>query len=121
MIIRTACFEGTVKPGDVDRFDVFVADEVVPLMKRFPGVRSVRVLRALSIEDEGPLLYMTFESCYDSVEAMERAFADPVRQVLKAKIAQIWPLFHGRLFHITQKVLVDESVQATERGAAEPR
>jgi hypothetical protein len=115
MIVRTACFEGTVKPEDIDRFDAFVVDEVVPLMKRFPGVRSVRVLRAVSIEDDGPLLHMTFESSYDSVEAMERAFVDPVRQALKARIAEIWPLFHGRLFHVTQKVLSDECVATDVR------
>lgn len=97
MIVRTACLEGTVKPEDVDRLDAFVIEQLVPLMKRFPGVRAVRVLRALSIEDGGPRLHMTFESSYDSVDAMERAFADPVRQVLKAQLAQIRPWFQGRL------------------------
>jgi hypothetical protein len=112
MIVRTACLEGTVKPEDIDRFDAFIASEVVPLMKRFPGVRSVRVMRAQAVEDNGPMLHMTFESVYDTVDAMDHAFAHPVRQMLKRKMAEAMPLFEGRLFHITQKLLADETVLA---------
>jgi len=114
MIVRTACLEGFVNPEDIDRFDAFIAHEVVPLMKRFPGVRSVRVMRAQSIEDDGPMLLMTFESVYDTVDAMTHAFTSPVRLLLKAKIAEIMPLFNGRLFHITQKLLVDEPVEGSQ-------
>lgn len=112
MIVRTACLEGRVAPEDRERFDAFIASEVVPLMKRFPGVRSVRVMRAESVEDGGPALHMTFESVYDSVAAMERAFTFPVRQELKARMAEILPLFSGRLFHITQRLIADERVDA---------
>lgn len=110
MIVRTAYLEGEVAPQNMERFDAFIATEVVPIMKRFPGVMSVRVMRAQGIEDNGPALYMTFESVYDSVEAMNHAFFFPVRQELKAKMAEIIPLFKGRLFHITQHLLADDSV-----------
>lgn len=110
MIVRTAYLEGSVKPEDIARFDDFIAAEIVPLMKRFPGACSVRVMRAQSIEDNGPSLYMTFESIYDSVEAMNHAFMFPVRQELKARMVEIMPLFKGRLFHITQQLIADEAV-----------
>lgn len=110
MIVRTACLEGRVQPQDIDRLDALVATDIVPLMKRFPGVKSVRVLRALSIEDDGPLLHLTFESAYESEEAMRQAFLDPVRQELKAQLTRITPMFTGRLFHITQKLIVDDRV-----------
>lgn len=110
MIVRTACLEGEVKPQDIDRFDAFIATEVVPVMRRFPGVKSVRVMRAQTIEDNGPALHMTFESVYDSVEAMNHAFSFPVRQELKARMLEIMPLFKGRLFHITQHLIADECV-----------
>lgn len=110
MIVRTAYLEGEVSLQDVDRFDDFIATEVVPVMKRFPGVRSVRVMRGQTIEENGPALYMTFESAYDSVEAMNHAFSFPVRQELKTKMLEIMPLFKGRLFHITQHLIADESV-----------
>jgi FeS assembly ATPase SufC len=89
MIVRIAYLEGNVKPADLERFDAFIASEVVPLMKRFPGVRSVRVMRAQTIEENGQPLHMTFESVYDSVEAMNHAFTFPVRQELKAKMAEL--------------------------------
>jgi uncharacterized protein (TIGR02118 family) len=111
MIVRTAYLEGEVKPEDQDRFDDFIASEVLPLMKRFPGVRSVRVMRAQSVEESGHPLYMTFESAYDSVQAMEHAFTFPIRQELKTTMSQILPLFKGRLFHITQHLIADELVQ----------
>jgi len=109
MIVRTAYLEGKVLPQNVRQFDAFIATEVVPIMKRFPGVRSVRVMREQGIEDGGPSLYMTFESVYDSVEAMNHAFTFPVRQELKSKMQEILPLFEGRLFHITQHLVADES------------
>lgn len=108
MIVRCAYLEGRVEAANLARFDDFIAREIVPVMKRFPGVRSVRVMRALSVEDDGPLLHMTFESVYDSVEAMNHAFDFPVRQELKARMKEILPLFTGRLFHITQELIADE-------------
>ncbi|KAF4530415.1 hypothetical protein B566_EDAN018559 [Ephemera danica] len=92
------------------QFDAFVAEQIVPLMKRFPGVRAVRVLRALSVEEDGPPLHMTFESVYDSPQAMAHAFTFPVRQELKARMQEILPLFDGRLFHVTHRLLADEAL-----------
>lgn len=109
MIVRTAYLEGRVLPENAQRFDAFISTEVVPILKRFPGVKSVRVMREQGIEDGGPSLYMTFESVYDSLEAMNHAFTFPVRQELKTKMGEILPLFEGRLFHITQHLVADES------------
>ncbi|MFC7407560.1 EthD family reductase [Hydrogenophaga atypica] len=114
MIVRTAILEGEVKPEDRARFDAFVETEIVPLTTQFPGIKSVRIMRAQSIEDNGPLLYMTFESVYESVDAMNHAFTFPIRKELKAKFAEIMPLFHGRLFHITQHLITDEKVAAAK-------
>ena len=110
MIVRTAILEGEVLPENQEKFDDFIAAEVVPIAKRFPGVKSVRIMRALSIEDGGPSLYMTFESVYESIDAMNYAFTFPVRQEIKAKFAEIMPLFKGRLFHVTQHLITDGAV-----------
>ena len=115
MIVRVACLEGHVAPENRARFDEFIAREIVPVMKRFPGARSVRVMRAESIEDEGPSLYMTFETVYESVQAMQHAFTFPVRQELKARMKEILPLFSGRLFHITQQLIADERLDLAAR------
>jgi len=107
MIVRSAILEGTVRPEDQGRFDAFIADHIVALMQQFPGVRGIRVLRAETIEDDGPSLYMTFESTYDSIDAMNEAFKSPVRQALRDRMKEIFPLFNGRLFHINQQVIAD--------------
>lgn len=71
MIVRCACLQGDVDPENRMAFDRFMASELRPLMKRFPGVISVRIMRAERIEDGGPPIYMTFESVYPSIEVME--------------------------------------------------
>jgi len=110
-IVRSACLEGRVKPGHADQFDAFILEQIAPLMKRFPGVRATRILRSLEVEDDGPPLYMVFESVYDSVDAMRAAFADPVRQELRQRLGEVMPLFEGRMFHITQMLSADESLR----------
>lgn len=107
MIVRCAYLEGDVAPENRRRFDDFMAREILPMMLQFPGVKSARIMRCESVEDGGPRIYMSFESIYASLEAMEHAFAQPIRQAFKAKLAEIMPLFSGRLFHITQALLVD--------------
>ena len=74
-------------------------------MSRFDSAQSVRVMRAQDIDDGAPPIYMTFETVYPSEEAMLYAFSQPVRAELRAKLAEILPLFHGRIFHITQTLM----------------
>lgn len=107
MIVRCAYLEGDVLPENRARFDAFIAAEVVPLMKRFPGVQSVRVMRAAAVEDGGHSLYMSFESAYPSQEALDFALSQPIRLELRAKMKEILPLFQGRMFHITQAMIAD--------------
>lgn len=113
MIVRCAYLEGSVSPEHRARFDQFVITEIVPLMKQFPGATSVRMLRAETIEDGGPSLYMTFETIYPSVQIMKDAFAQPIRRVLREKLNEILPLFDGRIFHVTQTLLTDETLTAS--------
>lgn len=74
-------------------------------MSRFDGAQSVRVMRAQDIDDGAPSIYMTFETVYLSHEAMLNAFSKPIRAELRAKLAEIMPLFHGKIFHITQTLV----------------
>lgn len=91
-------------------FETFLIEEIVPLMKRFPGVLSVRVLSAMEVEDGGREISISFESIYPSKEAMDYAFTQPIRKELKTKLGEILPLFNGRMFHITQQVLAEEKL-----------
>jgi hypothetical protein len=108
MIARCVYLEGTIEDSKKEEFEKFLIDEILPLMKRFPGVRSVRVMSALRVEDEGRNLCISFESIYPDLATMEFAFTQPIRGMLKQKLSEIMPLFHGKMFHITQTVLADE-------------
>ena len=54
MIVSCAYLEGSVRPEHRSRFDAFISAEIVPLMKQLPDATSVRVMRADTIEDDGP-------------------------------------------------------------------
>lgn len=108
MIARCVYLEGSIEVAKKMEFHQFLVNEIVPLMKRFPGVLSVRVMSALQIEDEGRNLCISFESLYPDLDAMKYAFAQPIRGELKQKLSEIMPLFKGRMFHITQNVLTEE-------------
>jgi hypothetical protein len=108
MIARCVYLEGSIEDSRKKEFEKFLIDEIVPLMKRFPGVLAVRVMTALQVEDEGRNLCISFESMYPDLATMEFAFTQPIRGMLKKKLSEIIPLFHGRMFHITQNVLVEE-------------
>lgn len=111
MIARCVYLEGCLPEENRQDFFNSITKEIVPLMKSMPGVLSVRVLAAMEIEDEGRDLRITFESIYPSKEAMNFAFSQPIRSQLKAKFNEILPLFKGRVFHITQQVLAEESLK----------
>jgi hypothetical protein len=102
--------EGSIEDSKREEFEKFLIAEILPLMKRFPGVVSVRVMSALYVEDEGRNLCISFESIYPDLAAMEFAFTQPIRGILKRKLSEIMPLFHGKMFHITQNVLADDFV-----------
>ena len=110
MIARCVYLEGSIGAENRVAFETFLIGEIVPLMKRFPGVLSVRVMSAMEIEDDGREISISFESLYASREAMNFAFTQPIRGQLKKKLGEILPLFNGTMFHITQNVLVDDTI-----------
>jgi len=100
MHVRCAIFEGTVAEADQPRFDAVIRDKVVPIILSFPKIRGMRVLRTKSIEDNGPPVYQIFELQFDSAEDAAVALATPKRGESRAALAEIMPLFTGRIYHL---------------------
>ena len=100
MHVRCAIFEGTVAEKDQKTFDAFIADKVLPILASFPKIRAARVLRAKSVEDNGPPVYQVFELQFDSAEDVAAALASPNRAKSRTALAEIMPLFKGRIYHI---------------------
>ena len=100
MHVRVAIFEGTVEAKDQPRFDAVVRDTVLPIIAGFPKIRSVRCLKIASVEDNGPPVYQIFELLFDSAEDCNAALASPNRAQSRAALAEIMPLFKGRIYHL---------------------
>jgi uncharacterized protein (TIGR02118 family) len=100
MYVRCAVFEGTVDAMDRAAFDAHIEARVLPILAAFPKIRSARVLRAAAVEDDGPPIYQVFELVFDSEADMTAALASPNRIRSRAAVAQIMPLFKGRIYHV---------------------
>ena len=104
MHVRCAVFEGTVDPADRAAFDAHIEETVLPILASFPKIRSARVLRAQSVEDEGPAIYQVFELQFDSAGDMAAALASPNRARSRAAVARVMPLFKGRIYHVNHRL-----------------
>ena len=104
MYMRCAYFEGDVNPADRERFDGFMATEIMPWLAKMPRVRAVRLLRGREFEDNASRFYQTIEQDYDSLDDIRNAHASEVRTALRAKLSEIMPLFEGRLSHINHEI-----------------
>ena len=108
MIVRCAYFEGAPAPEHKESFDRFFAEEAPVILKKFPGIISLRIMKAQSVEDNGHQIYLSVESVYPSLEAMKHALTQPAREEFKARMMSIMPMFKGRMFHITQELVAEK-------------
>jgi uncharacterized protein (TIGR02118 family) len=104
MIIRSAVFEGTVAEGERARFDAHMESAVLKTVARYPGIRQVKLRRAVETEAGAPPIYMIFDLYFDTLADMHAALASPVRQEVRAQNAVVMAAFTGRIFHL----IVDE-------------
>ena len=101
---RCAYFEGDVAPENQERFNNFIDEEVVPIMRTFPGLRQLRIYRPVWREEGALNLYQQFELTFDSEEDIEQFLASEERQANKDKLDQILPLFDGQIKHVNHRV-----------------
>ena len=99
MIIRQAFFEGSIKDGQETAFRTFVETRLIPMWRRFPEVRDVRVLFA-RVRDEGaPSFALSLAMAFDDEAALETALASPVRYESRAVTQELMALFDGHIHH----------------------
>jgi uncharacterized protein (TIGR02118 family) len=100
VIIRTAVLEGSVPEADRAGFDARMRETVLPAIARYPGLRRATLRRSAEAEAGAPPVYMTFELWFDDLDAMNAALASPVRQEVRARIAEAMGPFQGRVYHL---------------------
>jgi uncharacterized protein (TIGR02118 family) len=104
MYLRAGYFEGTVESRDFERFKAHVEREVVPLILKMPGIRDLRILWGREFQDGAPPYVLAMEHSYDSRDAMEKAISSPERDAMRAKLAEVLPLFKGQIRHVNYDV-----------------
>lgn len=99
MFIRCAFFEGKVKSGCEDAFNLFVKEQLLPLWTKFPGAQEVRVLRQFESDTEQPHYAMVLAIKYPSRAAIDQALKSDVRAKSREVTTELVKLFEGRIFH----------------------
>ncbi len=101
MIVRTAFFEGSVKPGSEAEFEDLLGNVLLPLWRRFPGNLGVQLLRPKAPDAEAPAYALVLATSYPDQSALDQALASDIREQTRAPTERLKALFEGRVFHIT--------------------
>lgn len=106
MYVRAGYFEGEIAEQDFERFKAHVEREVAPLILKMPGIRDLRILWGAEFQDGAPPYVLAMEHAYDDKAALEAALASPARDALRAKLAEVLPLFKGAIRHVNYELAV---------------
>ena len=112
MYVRCAFFEGEVEAANRDRFEKQFSSTIVPLLRQLPGLIELRILRPELREPGAPPIHLQAEMVFASRAELEQALQSDVAPRIKAKAAEIMPLFSGRVYHVNY---------AAEQHAAGPQ
>ena len=101
MILRSAFFQGTVRPGCERAFEALLDETLIPLWRRFPGAEEVRVLRPISADAGAPGFALVLTIRYPDLASMEAALASSLREQTREPTNALRSLFDGTVFHVT--------------------
>ncbi|MCA8879563.1 MAG: hypothetical protein KDA73_06280 [Rhodobacteraceae bacterium] len=99
MIVRQALFEGSIHPGREDDFRAYVETALLPLWRRFPGVREVRVLHEVARDDGLPQVVMILSMVFEDADALQAALDSSVRYDSREVTKGLLAMFDGRVRH----------------------
>ncbi|TPE49531.1 hypothetical protein [Amaricoccus solimangrovi] len=99
MIVRQALFEGAIHPGREADFDAYIARDLLPLWRRFPGAREVRVLRERERDAGMPEVALALSMAFDDMDALRAALDSDVRHESREVTKGLLAMFDGRVRH----------------------
>ncbi|MCB8836235.1 hypothetical protein [Aurantimonas sp. VKM B-3413] len=105
MIVRQAFFEGAIHPGREMEFRHFVETRLIPMWRRFPGVRDLRVLFALERDDGAPPFLLSLAMTFDDRAALAEALEAPIRYESRAVTGELMKMFDGHIHHHVFQVI----------------
>jgi hypothetical protein len=104
MLIRSAFWVGSVRPGNEWRFQHGIDEDMIPSLKTLPGVDDAKALWPMQLEDSPPPIACQILVEFRDGAALERMLASNERSALRARVGTLLALFDGHLSHINYEV-----------------
>ena len=100
MYVRSAYWIGRPRAGEEARFRAMIDGEIVPAMRRFPGVSAVKALWPEHYEDDPPQVYLQVLVEFARPEDRDTMAASSERAALRPQIKEAIALFEGAMSHV---------------------
>ena len=104
MMIRTALWIGKAKLGQEGRLKAMLDEELIPAMRKFPGVANIKLMWARDFEDSPPEVFCQVLIEYASPEGMRQMLACSDRAALRPQVLEALGMFDGSVSHINYEV-----------------
>lgn len=104
MYVRSAFWIGRPKSGQEKAFADGIDAQLVPAMRKFPGVRGVKALWPCKFEDSPPDVALQILVEFDNEEDVATMLASPERAALRPRVKEVAGLFDGHLSHVEYRV-----------------
>lgn len=99
MLTRSAVFEGRIHPGKEQAFFDIIENSLLPIWRRMPHARDVRLFRPVQKDDTAPQIVLVQQIDYPDLEAINEALGSPVREEAVAASEPLNELYDGRHYH----------------------
>ena len=106
MWIRSAFWEGKLRPGQEQRFKAEINNTIAPAMRTLPGVRDVKALWPKAYEDRSTEIVCQLLVFFDTDSDIALMIASPARNAVRQHVAELnLDCFDGRISHINYEYL----------------
>lgn len=100
MLMRSAYWTGRPVAGQEHRFREMIVSELVPSMRKFPGVGAVKALWPEQRDDDAPPIHCQVLVEFVDAAAKEAMMTCAERKALRPRVEAAAALFDGALSHI---------------------
>jgi len=101
MWIRSAFWEGKLRPGQEQAFMAEIDNAIAPAMRKLPGVKGVQALWPKAYEDRSTEIVCQFLVFFDSEADLALMISSPGRIAVRERVAELKSrCFEGRISHI---------------------
>lgn len=104
MLIRSAYWLGKPRDGQETLFRDIMSNDIVPKMRSFPGVSSVRILWPQEYEGGAPSIYCQVQVEFADAAAQNAMMTSSERAAVRARVLDAVDLFDGTMAHINFEV-----------------